>query len=380
MNIPFLRFAFFYALHFAPLQFMKADKKAVLIAGGAGFVGSSLAFLLKDKYPEWQIIALDNLKRRGSELNIPFLKSAGVEFTHGDIRNGEDLHFDGKIDFIIDAAAEPSILAGLNETPDYLIHTNLNGTIHLLSLAKKHNAGFVFLSTSRIYPIKQLEKLNYREDEFRFELEEAQPVQGCSRDGIAETFSLQGARSLYGTTKLASELVLQEYEAFYDLKAVINRCGVIAGPRQMGKVDQGVVVLWLARHFWQKELSYIGYNGSGKQVRDAVHILDLFDLIDYELTHFEKMAGKVYNVGGGRGVSFSLKELTEHCVAITGNKMPIRSILTNRVGDIPIYLTDHSLVTGETGWHPKRNLQTILADIYDWLKKDEKQLKNILAV
>jgi CDP-paratose 2-epimerase len=354
--------------------------KTVLITGGAGFVGSNLAFSLKNKYPEWQVIALDNLKRRGSELNIPYLKSAGVEFIHGDIRNKEDLCFDEKIDFIIDAAAEPSILAGLDETPDYLIHTNLNGTIHLLSLAKMHNAGFIFLSTSRIYPIKPLETLNYREGESRFELEETQPITGCSRNGIAETFPLSGARSFYGTTKLASELMLQEYEAFYGLKAVINRCGVIAGPRQMGKVDQGVVVLWMARHFWKKELSYIGYNGSGKQVRDVVHILDLFDLIDYELNYFDKVSGKIYNVGGGREVSFSLKELTEHCAEITGNKTPVNSVLTNRVGDIPIYLTDHSLVTEETGWRPKRNLQVILADICNWLKKDEKQLKNILAI
>ncbi|MDR0732577.1 MAG: NAD-dependent epimerase/dehydratase family protein [Dysgonamonadaceae bacterium] len=292
----------------------------ILITGGAGFVGSNLAFLLKDKYPERQIIALDNLKRRGSELNIPFLKSAGVEFIHGDVRNREDLNFDEKIDFIIDAAAEPSILAGLNETPDYLIHTNLNGTLHLLALAKRHNAGFIFLSTSRVYPIKPLENLNYREDESRFELEETQPVAGCSRDGISERFPLQGARSFYGTTKLASELMLQEYEAFYGLKAVINRCGVIAGPRQMGKVDQGVVVFWMARHFWEKELSYIGYNGSGKQVRDVIHIHDLFDLIDYELNNFNKVSGKIYNVGGGRAVSFSLKELTEHCAAITSER------------------------------------------------------------
>jgi CDP-paratose 2-epimerase len=174
--------------------------------------------------------------------------------------------------------------------------------------------------------------------------------------------------------------MLQEYEAFYGLMAGINRCGVIAGPRQMGKVDQGVVVLWMARHFWKKELSYIGYNGSGKQVRDVVHILDLFDLIDYELNHFDKVSGKIYNVGGGREVSFSLKELTEHCAVITGNKTPVNSVLTNRIGDSPIYLTDHSSVPDETGWRPKRNLQIILADIFDWLKKDEKQLKNILAI
>jgi CDP-paratose 2-epimerase len=354
--------------------------KTILITGGAGFAGANIAFLLKNKYPEWEIIALDNLKRRGSELNIPFLKSAGVKFLHGDIRNKEDLDFKENIDFIIDAAAEPSILAGLDGTPDYLINTNLNGTVHLLNLAKNHSAGFIFLSTSRIYPIKHLENLNYHEDDFRFELEEIQPVQGCSKNGIAETFPLSGARSFYGATKLASELVLQEYEAFYGLKAVINRCGVIAGPRQMGKVDQGVVVLWMARHFWGKELSYIGYNGSGKQVRDVMHIYDLFDLLDYELAHFTEVAGKIYNVGGGRDISFSLKELTDYCIEITGNKVPVVGAITNRIGDIPIYITDHSLVTEETGWNPHRNLQTLLTDIYDWIRKDEKQLKNILAI
>jgi CDP-paratose 2-epimerase len=354
--------------------------KQMLITGGAGFVGSNLAFSLKKKYPDWKIIALDSLKRRGSELNISFLKSVGVEFLHGDIRNKEDLDINEHLDFIIDAAAEPSILAGLDGTPDYLINTNLNGTVNLLNLAKKHNAGFIFLSTSRVYPIKHLENLNYYEDDFRFELEEVQPVQGCSKNGIAETFPLSGARSFYGTTKLASELLLQEYEAFYDLKAVINRCGVIAGPRQMGKVDQGVVVLWMARHFWKKELSYIGYNGSGKQVRDVIHIDDLFDLVDYELTHFKETAGKIYNVGGGRDISFSLKELTDYCIEITGNKTPVERVLLNREGDIPIYITDHSLVTEETGWHPRRNLQTLLTDIYEWLRKEEKQLKNILSV
>ena len=352
----------------------------ILIAGGAGFVGSNLSFLIKNKYPEWKVIALDNLKRRGAELNIPFLKSAGVDFIHGNIRNKEDLIFDESIDFVIDAAAEPSVLAGLDGAPDYLINTNLNGTINLLSLASKHRAKFIFLSTSRIYPIQTLENLSLEETDSRFELKEEQSVIGCSSFGISELFPLLGARSFYGTTKLASELVLQEFEAFNGLQAVINRCGVIAGPRQMGKVDQGVVVLWMAKHFWKQELAYIGYNGSGKQVRDVMHILDLFDLIDYELTYFDKVAGKIYNAGGGLDVSFSLKELTALCEDITGNKIPITSVPTNRVGDIPIYITDHRKVTFDTGWSPKRNVETILLDIYKWIKQDESQLKNILAL
>jgi CDP-paratose 2-epimerase len=352
--------------------------KTVLIAGGAGFVGSNLAYQLKHKYPHWDIISLDNLKRRGSELNIPYLKSVEVEFVHGDIRNKEDLLFDKPIDYIIDAAAEPSVLAGMDGAPDYLINTNLNGTINLLSLATKHQAGFIFLSTSRIYPIKTLENILYEENDTRFVPIENQTIAGCSRYGISENFPLSGSRSFYGTTKLASELILQEFEAFNGLKAVINRCGVIAGPRQMGKVDQGVVVLWMARHFWKGKLSYIGYNGSGKQVRDVMHVLDLFDLVDYELNNFNRVSGKIYNVGGGNEISFSLQELTACCSEITGNKIQIDRISQNRVGDIPLYITDHRYITEDTGWKPNRSLETILNDIYEWLKENEQQLKHIL--
>jgi CDP-paratose 2-epimerase len=343
-------------------------------------VGANLAWLLKNKYPFWNVIALDNLKRRGSELNLNWLKSGGVNFVHGDIRNKEDLNFDEPVDVIIDAAAEPSVLAGLNGTPDYLIHTNLDGSVNLMNIAVKHASQFIFLSTSRIYPIQKLEELHYHETETRFVLDEKQPFDGCSGYGIAEDFPLTGARSFYGTTKLASELMLQEYEAFYDLKSVINRCGVIAGPRQMGKVDQGVVVLWMAAHFWKKDLTYIGYGGTGKQVRDAVHIVDLFDLIDYELNHFEKVSGKIFNVGGGTDISFSLKELTGLCAEITGNRILLKSNPDNRIGDIPVYLTDHRYVTGETGWRPQRNMKNILTDIFEWIKENEQQLKNILAV
>ena len=353
--------------------------KTILIAGGAGFVGSNLSYQLKLKYSDWDILSLDNLKRRGSELNIPYLKSIGIEFIHGDIRNKEDLVFDKQIDFIIDAAAEPSVLAGMDNSPDYLIHTNLNGTINLLNLAAKHQSKFIFLSTSRIYPIKALENISYSEEDTRFVPSKNQVVPGCSQYGISEQFPLSGARSFYGTTKLASELMIHEYEEFNRLQAVINRCGVIAGPRQMGKVDQGVVVLWMARHLWKGKLSYIGYNGSGKQVRDVMHVLDLFDLVDYELNNFEQVKGKIYNVGGGNEVSFSLQELTSYCREITGNEIRIDGISENRVGDIPIYITDHRYVTADIGWQPKRNVQTILSDIYEWLRKDEQNLKNIIV-
>jgi CDP-paratose 2-epimerase len=353
---------------------------AIFITGGCGFVGSNLALLLKTNYPEYEIIAFDNLRRRGSEFNIPRLLQAGIQFLHGDIRFKEDLQVDVPISCIIDAAAEPSVMAGINGSADYLIHTNFNGTINLLDLATKHKADFIFLSTSRVYPIAGLEKLEYTESKTRFVLNEKQSQPGSSSSGIAENFSLNGARSLYGSTKLASELMIQEYEAFSGLQAVINRCGVITGPYQMGKVDQGVIVLWMARHFWKKDVKYFGYGGTGKQVRDVLHVRDLFKLVDTQIHNMEKYKGRLYNVGGGNDSSVSLKELTQFCAAITGNTVSEKIVLENRAGDIPVYITDNSLVTGETGWKPGLGVKDILTDIFEWMKQNEKQLKPILDI
>lgn len=351
---------------------------SILITGGCGFIGSNLCILLKTKYPSYSIYALDNLKRRGSELNIPRLKEAGVEFIHGDIRNAEDLKLEQHFDYIIDAAAEPSVMAGMGATLNYLINTNLNGTINTLELAARTGAKFIFLSTSRIYPIPYLEQVNYIEGETRFELSEEQSIAGMSSRGVSETFPLDKARSLYGTSKLSSELIIEEFREFFGVNYVINRCGVVAGPYQMGKVDQGVITLWIARHFWKKDLSYIGYGGTGKQVRDVLHVHDLFDLVDFEIHNFDKVNGQTFNAGGGVSSSVSLKELTTICEEVSGNKITVHSVAENRQGDIPLYITDNTKVTNHIGWAPKRDVRTIIADTYNWIKENEKQLKPIL--
>ena len=299
-------------------------------------------------------------------------------FVHGDIRNKED--FDGlpAIDTIIEASAEPSVLAGINSAPDYLLNTNLNGTINCLNFATKNKSDFIFLSTSRIYPIANIEKIKYREAATRFELEEKQELPGISAKGLSENFPLNGFRSLYGTSKLASELIIQEYNEFYKLKTVINRCGVLTGAWQMGKADQGVVVLWVARHFWKKQLSYNGYGGTGKQVRDILHVNDLFRLVDWQLHHMDAVNGEILNAGGGREVSVSLAELTKLCEEVTGNKIPITPVLETRQADIPIYITDNSKVTQLSGWKPAISAEEIIKEIYNWIKEHEQELENIL--
>lgn len=353
--------------------------KKIVITGGAGFVGSSLAIELKKNYPNYEIYCLDNLKRKGSELNVARLGKAGVQFVHGDIRNKEDFEALPQADVLIEASAEPSVLAGLNGgSPDYLMNTNLFGTVNCLNYAVKCKADFIFLSTSRIYPIRTIETLSFEEQETRFSLTDNQSVMGVSSKGIAENFPLDGARSLYGTTKLASELIIQEYQEFYNLRTVINRCGVLTGPWQMGKVDQGVMVLWIAKHYFEQQLAYIGYGGSGKQTRDMLHIADLYRLIDWQLHNMDKVNGEIMNVGGGADVSVSLQELTAICQKVTGKTIPITKIAENRPADIRLYVTDNTKVTALTGWKPSIGITQIVEEITEWLDENRAALEPIL--
>jgi CDP-paratose 2-epimerase len=351
----------------------------ILILGGAGFVGSSLAIHLKKHHFQWKIICFDNLRRRGSELNLPRFKNLGIEFIHGDIRSSSDLNpgmFD--VDTIIDCSAEPSVLAGF-ASPQYVLQTNLLGTINVLELVRQIHARLLFLSTSRVYPIETLKSVNLVELPTRFTIAPEQTISGISHLGIAEEFPLQSYRSLYGTTKLASEMLIEEYRQAYGIQAIVNRCGVITGPWQMGKVDQGVFVLWLAAHYFEKSLSYIGYGGTGKQVRDLLHIKDLLSLINYQLKHFSELDGDVLNVGGGGDNSLSLLETTKLCEAITGKSIPIKSEEIARQGDIPIYITDFSKISSKTGWKPTMNPERTLKDIYNWILEHETILKPILS-
>ena len=355
-------------------------QKTILITGGCGFVGSNLAIAFKQANPSNHIIALDNLKRRGSELNIARLRAMDIQFIHGDIRNTEDFDEVGSIDVLIDAAAEPSVVSGMETTPDYLINTNLFGTVNCLNFAVKNKALFVLLSTSRVYPIGLLNEIPLTEIDSRFTMNhEENKIVGLSNEGVTEQFPLHGARSFYGTTKLAAELLVEEYAAFYGLKTIINRCGVITGPWQMGKVDQGVIVLWMAKHFWKKELGYFGFGGEGKQVRDMLHVHDLYRLLEIQLAEPSVYAGRPWNVGGGTSVSVSLQELTQICERITGNHIPITSVKENRVADIPWYITDATAIKKVSGWEPLYSVGMIMQDVYDWIKENEEILKPILG-
>jgi len=350
----------------------------ILISGGCGFVGSQLAKRFREEGHE--VTAFDNLKRRGSELNLASYKELDIKFVHGDIRSEADLNdIDDQFDLFVEASAEPSVLAGLNGSPNYLLQTNLVGTLNCLEFARRNCGGMIFLSTSRVYSIAPLREIKLDEADTRLEIADSQSLTGISPKGIDLDFPTYRARSLYGATKLASEMIVQEYADTYGFPSVINRCGVIAGPGQFGKVDQGVFTMWVANHIYKKPLKYIGFGGTGKQVRDLLHPEDLYDLVKKQMNDLKAQSGEVFNVGGGRECSTSLLELTALCQEATGNTVEIGAVPDTTPVDIPLYISDNSRVSKVYDWRPKKTSKDIVTDINQWISSNIEYLRPIFG-
>lgn len=171
----------------------------ILITGGAGFIGSNLAMHLRAHIPGAEIVCMDNLFRKGAELNVPRLEAAGVRFCRGDVGRIDEFP-PGPFDCLVECSAEPSVLAGMDGDTGRLFHMNVTGAYHCLELARRWDARLVFLSTSRVYPVAVLENQPWQERESRFVWDDG-GTPGISRRGVAESVSMQGARSLYGATK-----------------------------------------------------------------------------------------------------------------------------------------------------------------------------------
>jgi len=210
-----------------------------------------------------------------------------------------------------------------------------------------------------------------------FQLDDAAKPPGVTHNGINETFPLEGLRSIYGAAKLASELILAEYSDAYNINAIINRCGILTGPWQMGRVEQGVVALWVARHLFGGPLTYIGFGGSGKQVRDMLHVRDLYDLLILQLNEAAKFSGQVFNVGGGKQNTVSLLELTQLCQRISGKQIAISRDPETRAVDIPWYVNNCAKIESLTQWRPKISVKGIIENIAAWMNEYQKQLQPI---
>ncbi len=316
---------------------------------------------MKKNLKKARISSLDNLVRKGSNINKIRLLKNKIKNYKINIENYKKISLLPKFDLIIDCCAEPAIEASRKD-PDRVFNTNLIGTFNILKKCVKDNSNIIFLSSSRVYSIKNLNKI-IKNHKITSSIK--------IKKKIDEKFETSFASSLYGFTKLSSENLIKEFFFKTNLKFIINRFGVIAGPWQFGKQDQGFVPLWVARHFLKKNLSYIGYGGYGHQIRDILHIEDVCEIILLQIKKLNKINNDIFNIGGGLKNSISLNNLTIKCEKLTKNKIRFKKISRTSIFDIPYFVTNNNKVTKVYKWKPKRNIDKILKDIYIWLSENK---------
>ena len=337
----------------------------VLITGVCGFVGSALAKRLPELVEGLQIVGLDNLMRPGSETNRAPLERMGVRFIHGDLRVANDLSAVGACDWVIDAAANPSVLAGLDGAGSSrrLFEHNLGALGNVLEYCREHRAGLLLLSSSRVYSVAALASVPLRAQEARFVIDEAAALpRGLTARGIGADFSTVAPVSLYGATKLASETLALEYGAAFGFPVWVTRCGVLAGAGQFGTPDQGIFAYWVNAHLRRRALRYIGFDGSGRQTRDALHPNDLAELLAAQMRTARRDGQRIYTAGGGVANAVSLADVTGWCNERFGPHVPAVDA-TRRAYDIPWVAMDNDQATADFAWTPKISHADILEDI-----------------
>lgn len=349
----------------------------ILITGICGFVGSAVAECLLERQEGLSVTGIDNLMRPGSELNRSRLRKIGVQLVHGDIRVASDFEDLPAADWIIDAAANPSVLAGLKGgfSSRQLFEHNLAGLVNVLEHAKRHRSGVLLLSSSRVYSIPALAGLPLRTAGAAFALDDSAPMPpGVSALGIGVDFSTAAPVSLYGATKLASEIMALEYGAAFDFPVWVTRCGVLAGAGQFGTPAQGIFAFWVNAHLRRRPIRYIGFDGSGYQARDAFHPRDLAALLSAQMRAARLDGQRIYTAGGGPANTMSLAQLTAWCDERFGRHVPAVDPQP-RMYDIPWVAMDNTDAARDFGWRIEMALSTILEDIAqhaavhpDWLE------------
>jgi CDP-paratose 2-epimerase len=345
----------------------------ILITGICGYVGSRLASFLLSSAAGIEVLGIDNLSRPGSETALQSLRKNGVQIWRGDIRLASDVQALPDVDWVVDCAANPTVTAGLSDggwgSSRQLVEHNLAGTLNILEFCKGRGAGLVLLSTSRVYSVAELNALPLREGETRFILADTEDIPGCSNYGISEDFSTAAPVSLYGATKLASERIALEYGDAFGFPVWINRCGVIGGPGQYGRVDQGILAFWVFSFLLGRPLRYIGFGGTGKQVRDFVQAEDVADLVLRQMMDPSRQVHRVHNVGGGAPGAFSLRELTEICRDFFGSSVSVMPSNEERRYDIPYYVTDTRRVQQAWGWTPSVTGEELVLSVCRWARQ-----------
>ena len=371
------------------------------------------------KIPGLKITLVDNLMRPGSQSNRAPLECLGAEVILGDLRQRDFVESLPACDWVIDCAANPSVLAGLgsaaldapakipsqaNQSPSQnLVDHNLGGTIHLLEYCKRHRAGMVLVSSSRVYSIRELSGIPHqiKNSVLQFDwdrIESENLIPGLSRQGIDERFSIEPPLSLYGATKLASEWLAKEYSNAFDFPLWINRCGILAGSGQFGKADQGIITYWMHRFLYRHPLRMLGFQGSGAQVRDCLHPDDLARLVQLQigesigesqgrqtqqpLQNQPSLRSKpiTVNVSGGIESAFSLQELHEWCARRWGSERfgavsELQRIDQPRPYDAPWIVLDSNKARQTWNWEPLRDRLSIWEEIAEHAEENPNWLQ-----
>ena len=338
----------------------------ILISGICGFVGSTIAKALVASGRGYKVTGFDNYIRPGSETNRDPLEKLGIKVITADLRYAKDIDALPAADFVIDAAANPSVLAGIDgrTSSRELVDHNLYGTVNLLEYCKAHKAGFILLSTSRVYAIEPLASLPVAVKDGAFVPDTSKPLpSGLSKAGLDENFSTLAPLSLYGATKLTSEALALEYGETFGFPVYLNRCGVLAGAGQFGRADQGIFAYWINSWLRKRPLKYLGFGGLGHQVRDCLHPRDLLPVLKKQFAAPKlPVADRTANFSGGAASAMSLKQLSDWCAARFGPHIVVQDG-TPRPFDIPWIVLDHAKATRLWDWHPQTPTTAILEEI-----------------
>ena len=344
----------------------------VLITGSAGLIGSEAVAFFADKFD--LVVGIDNNMRQyffgadaSTEWNRDRLQNSHSNYAHrqADIRETGELElifneFGTDIKLIIHAAAQPSHdWAAREPLTDFTV--NANGTLNMLEMNRRHcpEAVFIFTSTNKVYGDNP-NFLPLIETETRWEIDQSHPY---FENGINEHMSIdQTKHSLFGASKVAADVLVQEYGRYFGMKTSVFRGGCLTGPNHSGTQLHGFLSYLMKCAITGAEYTIFGYKG--KQVRDNIHSYDLVNMF----WHFYQnpRPGEVYNAGGGRHANCSMLEAIVMCEAISGNKMNYQYSETNRSGDHIWYISDLSKFKMHyPDWNWMYNLDQTMTQIHD---------------
>ena len=340
-------------------------ERPALVTGGAGFIGTNLAHRLLESGR--RVIVVDNLARPGVEQNLRWLQR-----THGDLVQAQiaDVREPAALREAVAGAGEVYHLAGQTAVTTSVLdpigdfEVNARGTLNLLEALRALDAPppLVFTSTNKVYG--GLEDVTLQLNGDRYEPDDAT----IRARGISEQRSLD-FHSPYGCSKGTADQYVIDYARIYGLRTVVFRMSCIYGPHQWGVEDQG----WVA-HFLIRALSGepITLFGDGKQVRDVLFVEDLVDAFLLAQANADRLAGRVFNIGGGPENTVSLLELIDLIDLLEGERPRVLFSDAWRPGDQRYYVSDTRAFQAATGWAPDVSVRDGVSRLYTWLRENRR--------